>query len=170
MKILFNNSEIQNAVTQIANTISEKHFNDPKPPVMICVLNGSFMFFSDLVQALNIDCEIDFIRAKSHVGKESYHVHILKSIEVSIQGKDIYLVDDILDSGKTLLKLKSHLEVFKPKSINFVTLFKKHTSNIESISGITLYNEKWLFGYGMDNVNGLMRNRTSVFGSSEEEE
>ena len=64
MKILYNKEQIQTAVNKIATEISNKHYNDPTPPVMICVLNGAFMFFTDLVKAVNIDCEIDFIRAK----------------------------------------------------------------------------------------------------------
>ena len=168
MKILFNEQQIKDAINKIATEIWNKHYNDPNPPVMICVLNGAFMFFSDLVKEIKLDCEIDFMRVKSYVAKESSHVSILKTVELPIQGKDIYIIDDILDSGKTLLKIEKHLSTFHPKSTTLVSLFKKHTCQIESISGIILHDEKWLCGYGLDATNGLMRNRTVVFGEVEE--
>lgn len=168
MKILYNKEQIQAAVNKVATEISNKHYNDPNPPVMICVLNGAFMFFTDLVKALNIDCEIDFMRAKSYTDQSQSEVVILKDIETDIAGKNVYLVDDILDSGNTLRHIIKHYTTnprMAPASITPVVLFKKQLSNIEKcLYGIELTNESWLCGYGLDGPNGLMRNRELIFG------
>jgi hypoxanthine phosphoribosyltransferase len=169
MKILFNQKQIQDAINKIATEIHNKHYNDPNPPVMICVLNGAFMFFTDLVKAINIDCEIDFIQAKSYQGQEQSDVKIIKNITINIENKNIYVVDDILDSGNTLTKLIDHLGKYhKPRSITPIVLFKKSTNPWPVTHGIELMDEVWLCGYGLDGENGLYRNRSVVFGKSEE--
>jgi hypoxanthine phosphoribosyltransferase len=169
MKILFNQSQLQAAVNKIAAEIYRKHYNDPSPPVMICVLNGAFMFFTDLVKAINIDCEIDFIQAKSYQGQEQFTVKITKDITTNIEGKNIYVIDDILDSGNTLTKLIDHLGKYhKPRSITPIVLFKKSTNPWPLSYGIELTDEAWIYGYGLDGENGLYRNRSVVFGKSEE--
>lgn len=168
MKILYNKEQIQTAVNKIATEISNKHYNDPTPPVMICVLNGAFMFFTDLVKAVNIDCEIDFIRAKSYSDQLQSEVVILKDIETNIAGRNVYLIDDILDSGNTLRHIIKHYTTnprMAPASITPVVLFKKWSSELENcLYGIELINEAWLCGYGLDGPNGLMRNRDLIFG------
>jgi len=168
MKILYNKEQIQTAVNKIATEIRNKHYNDPNPPVMICVLNGAFMFFTDLVKAVNIDCEIDFMRAKSYNDQLQTEVVITKEIETNIAGKNVYLVDDILDSGNTLRHIIKHYNTNKntaPASITPVVLFKKWSNNIDGcLYGIELRNEAWLCGYGLDGPKGLMRNRDLIFG------
>lgn len=169
MKILFNQKQLQDAVNKIATGIGNKHYNDPNPPVMICVLNGAFMFFTDLVKAINIDCEIDFIQAKSYQGQEQFTVKITKDITTDITGKNIYVIDDILDSGNTLTKLIEHLGKYhKPRSITPIVLFKKSSNPWPLSYGIELTDEVWLCGYGLDGEKGLYRNRSVIFGKSEE--
>ena len=165
MKILFNQHQIQAAVNKVAAEIYRKHYNDPKPPVMICVLNGAFMFFTDLVKAINIDCEIDFIQAKSYQDQEQFTVKITKDITTDITGKNIYVIDDILDSGNTLTKLIEHLGNYhKPRSITPIVLFKKSSNPWPLSYGIELTDEVFICGYGLDGNGGLMRNRNVIFG------
>jgi hypoxanthine phosphoribosyltransferase len=166
MKILFNQQQIQAAVNKIAAEIYKKHYNDPNPPVMVCVLNGAFMFFTDLVKHINIDCEIDFIRAKSYTDKEQTEVVIKKDIETDLTNKTVYIVDDIIDSGNTVTKITELFKDRGAKEIKLVALFKRQTSEIECISGIELVNEIWICGYGLDSTNGLLRNRSVVFGDT----
>ena len=88
------------------------------PPVFICVLNGGFMFFTDLVKQIDIDIEIDFIRAKSYEGKDnSGGVKITKGIETDLQGKRVYLVDDLIDTGETIKEILFYLEDYRPEEI-----------------------------------------------------
>ena len=140
--ILFTEQEIKNKVGEIAYNIKKRQHEEP--PVFICVLNGAFMFFTDLVKQVG-DCHIDFIRAKSYENQSQGEIHILKSIDIDIEGKDVYLVDDIYDSGNTMNRLVKHLQYNNPKSITPVTLFKKHYSNTDGLLyGFELTNEHCL--------------------------
>jgi hypoxanthine phosphoribosyltransferase len=159
---LFTEIELKNKVGEIAFNLKKREHNSP--PVFICVLNGAFMFFTDLVKQVG-KCEIDFISAKSYDGVKQGEIRILKSITVDIEGKDVYLVDDIYDSGNTMNRLVKHLQYLNPKSITPVTLFKKHYSNTENlIYGFELKDEHWLVGYGLDASDGTQRNLPHILG------
>jgi hypoxanthine phosphoribosyltransferase len=161
-QILFTELELQNKVGEIAYNILKKEHDFP--PVFICVLNGAFMFFTDLVKLVG-ECEIDFIRAKSYVGITQTNVTISKSIETDIARKDVYLIDDIYDTGETMKALIQHLNLNHPKSITPVTLFKRWSShNPDLIYGFELQDESWLVGYGLDDENGLQRNLKHIVG------
>jgi hypoxanthine phosphoribosyltransferase len=164
MRILFNQQIIQDAVNKIAFDINQENLNSP-PPVMICVLNGAFMFFTDLIKGISLDCEIDFIKAKTN---SDNIVDIKSDININITGKNVYIIDDILDSGETMRALIKHFELKHPRSIHPVTLFKRYSNTWSTIYGIKLENESWLCGYGLDAKNGLMRNRSVVFGEEKE--
>ena len=160
--ILFTEKEIQNKVGEMAYKI--KKIKHEEPPVFICVLNGAFMFFTDLVKHMG-DCHVDFIRAKSYNNTTQGEIYITKQIEMDITGKDVYLIDDIYDSGNTMNRLVKHLQYLNPKSITPVTLFKKHYSNTENlIYGFELKDEHWLVGYGLDASDGTQRNLPHILG------
>lgn len=162
MITLFTEQEIKNKVGELAYNITKKQHD--YPPVFICVLNGAFMFFTDLVKRVG-DCHIDFIRAKSYEGITQNTIQISKSIETNIEGRDVYIVDDIYDSGNTMNALMAHLNLSKPKSITPVTLFKRHTvNNPDLMYGFNLENEYWLVGYGLDSVDGTKRNLPYILG------
>jgi hypoxanthine phosphoribosyltransferase len=162
MITLFTEREIKNKVGEIAYNIKKKQHE--QPPVFICVLNGAFMFFTDLVKQVG-NCEIDFISAKSYNGTTQGEIRILKTITVDIEGKDVYLIDDIYDSGNTMNRLVKHLQYNNPKSITPITLFKKHYSNNEDlIHGFELVDEHWLVGYGLDAADGTKRNLPHILG------
>ena len=110
----------------LAKQINDTHRGDPTPVVMVCVLNGGFMFFSDLVKAITIPIEIDFIRCKSYYSRKQGDLVISKDLETKIKGKHVYLVDDILDSGNTMKAVSKFLQVKDPKSITpVVAIYKK---------------------------------------------
>lgn len=162
--ILYSEKEISNKVHELSYLI--KKINHEQPPVFICVLNGAFMFFTDLVKCLD-DCEIDFIRAKSYIGENQGEISITKTIDISIENRDVYLVDDIYDSGNTMSFLMDHLKQYKPKSITPVTLFKRHSAtNLDLLYGFNLENEYFLVGYGLDGEKGLKRNQKYITGVS----
>ena len=165
--VLFTETELKNKVGEIAHVINKKQHE--QPPVFICVLNGAFMFFTDLVKHVN-ECEIDFISAKSYVGTTQGEIKLLKDITTNITGKDVYLVDDIYDSGNTINFLIKHLAWKEPKSITPVVLFKKYYSkHPQLISGFELQDESWLVGYGLDDENGLQRNLKHILGIPRED-
>jgi hypoxanthine phosphoribosyltransferase len=166
-QILFTEHELSNKVGEIAYKISRKEHDFP--PVFICVLNGAFMFFTDLVKRVG-ECEIDFIRAKSYMGITQTNVSISKSIEIDIARKDVYLVDDIYDSGETMKALIQHLNLSEPRSITPITLFKRWSShNLDLIYGFELQDESWLVGYGLDDEKGLQRNLKHIVGLLKED-
>lgn len=163
--VLFTEEEIQTRVKSLALEVSYKNNLEKKPRVMIGVLNGAFMFFTDLVRNMEIDCEVDFIQAKSYLGQVQDRVDILKDINVDITGKDVYIVDDIFDSGNTMKRLIAHLQSKRPNSITPVTLFKRSYSYMEDLMyGFELHNEAWLIGYGLDASNGFKRNQPYITG------
>lgn len=163
--VLFTEKEIQTRVKSLALEVSYKNNPENSSRVMIGVLNGAFMFFADLVRNLEVDCEIDFMQAKSYLGQVQDRVDILKDVSIDIKDKDIFLVDDILDSGNTMKRLIAHLETKGPKSITPVTLFKRSFSNIEDlIYGFELNKEAWLTGYGLDATSGYKRNQKFITG------
>ena len=160
--ILFTEQEIKNKVGEIAFKLKKNHHD--LPPVFICVLNGAFMFFTDLVKHMG-DCEIDFINAKSYQGTKQGEITIIDSIKADIEGKDVYLVDDIYDSGNTMNRLIKNISYGNPKSITPVTLFKRYTvKNDDLIYGFNLENEYFLVGYGLDGENDLKRNQKYITG------
>ena len=161
--ILFTSEQIQDKVIEIAHYIDFKHTVDDNV-VMICVLNGGFMFFSDLVKNMSTDIEVDFIRAKSYNGQDQGVVHILKDIETDIEGKDVYIVDDFYDTGKTLYRILEHLSTLNPKSLQMVTLLTRDISPIPDYPHITgfMIRDQWVVGYGMDN-NSKERNLDYIY-------
>jgi len=167
MITLFTELELKNKVGEIAHIIKKKQHDEP--PVFICVLNGAFMFFTDLVKHMD-DCHIDFISAKSYDNQSQGEIRILKSITIDIEGKDVYLIDDIYDSGNTMNRLVKHLQYNNPKSITPVTLFKKEFSHNEDlIWGFELSKEHWLVGYGLDSSDGTKRNLKHILGVQAED-
>ena len=165
-QVLFTETELKNIVGEIAYSLNNtKH---EQPPVFICVLNGAFMFFTDLVKHIN-ECEIDFIQAKSYTGTTQGEIKLLKDITTDIKGKNVYLIDDIFDSGNTIRFLTKHLAFKEPKSITPITLFKKwYSHHPELIYGFELQDESWLIGYGLDDEKGLRRNLKHIVGLSGE--
>ena len=117
----------------IAKQINDTHRGDPTPVVMVCVLNGGFMFFSDLVKQISIPIEIDFIRCKSYYGKKQGDLVISKDLETKIKHKHVYLVDDILDSGNTMKAVSKFLQVKDPKSITPVVAIYKENGDFEKV-------------------------------------
>jgi hypoxanthine phosphoribosyltransferase len=156
--ILFTSEQIQEKVKELAHRISFKHTVDDDV-VMICVLNGGFMFFSDLVKEMSIDFEVDFIRAKSYNGQDQGVVRISKDIETNIEEKYVYVVDDFYDTGNTLERILEHLSTLNPRSLQMITLLTRDTSPLSEyphISGFMIQ-DQWVYGMGMD-LDGKSRN------------
>jgi len=162
MKILYNKEQIEAVVKQIATKIDADSINS-NPPVMVCILNGGFMFFADLVKQLNTDCIIDFMQAKSYQGQTQTELKITKSIDSCIFNKTVYLIDDILDSGVTINKVTEHLQTLNPKQIIPVTLFKRASATTTGIYGIEVPEDLWICGYGLNNSDNLKRNLLNVY-------
>jgi hypoxanthine phosphoribosyltransferase len=162
--ILLNEDQIQQKVRKIAEEINSRHhMNDDV--VMICLLNGGVMFYTDLIRNLIIDVECDFMRAKSYASNSNQgEVFLSKDIETSIRGKHVYIVDDFYDTGNTIDVVVKYLESKHPLSLTAVTLLTRDISplpDFELISGFIIKDE-WVVGYGLDN-NKKERNLPYIY-------
>ena len=165
MEKLINQSKIAHRVKKLAKAISQDHIQSGNtlPPVMICILNGSVHFFSDLTRAMKIDCEIDFIRLKSYEGQDNAGgMQCLKGLELELKGRRAYIVDDICDSGSTLLEALFMCNSKLVQEVRVVTLLKRKDGvDMTDFCGFTI-NKEWVVGYGLDN-NGTQRELPHIY-------
>lgn len=139
---------------------------DGKNPLFICVLNGAFMFASDLMKKVTIDCEISFIRLKSYHGTSSTGVtkEILGLVD-NIEGRTVVLIEDIVDTGRTLVCLLSTLNEQKPESIRTaVLLYKPDAVECEVSLDYVAFEipNDFIVGYGLD-YDGNGRNLNDIY-------
>jgi hypoxanthine phosphoribosyltransferase len=165
MEIIIKQENIAKRVTQLAAAISLDHIlsKNELPPVIICVLNGSFHFFSDLTRAMSIDSEVDFIRLKSYQGQDnSQGVSVIKGLELELKGKRVYIVDDILDTGSTMIEALTMVSDRMAQEVKVVTLLKRKEGPMTpDFYGFEIGDE-WVLGYGLDDY-GLKRHLQDIY-------
>ena len=121
---MISETQVQNRVNEIASNISQTY--DGEAPILIGILNGSFIFCADLMRAMDIDCEIDFIKVSSYAGTESKGtVRLRKDISADITDRHVIIVEDIIDSGLTIKFIRDRMREAGPKSVAIVTLLMK---------------------------------------------
>ena len=152
-RILYSRETIEGRVKALAADISRDF--DGKDLVVVGVLKGSFIFMADLIRAMTIPCTIDFIRVASYGAStvSSGKVRITKDVETPITGRDVLVVEDIIDTGLTLAFLKQNLLDRHPRSLKFCTLIdKKHRREVEFHSDYVGFDldEGFVVGYGLD--------------------
>jgi len=125
LKLLLGKEEIERRVADLAERISADY--EGKQVLLICVLKGAVIFASDLMRCLKMPVEIDFIAVSSYGSDTATSgvVRILKDLDRSIKGKDVLIVEDIVDTGLTLNYLRQNLLSRKPRSLKVVTLLDK---------------------------------------------
>lgn len=158
-KVLISEEQINTRVKEIAAQISKDYAG--KTPLLVCILRGASLFFSNLVKNLEIDCTIDFMCLSSYQGTNSSgKVRLLLDMRDDIKDKDIIIVEDIVDTGITGVYLRDMLGARKPASIEFCTLLDKPQNRKVEIKpkylGFSIENE-FVVGYGLD-YNELYRN------------
>lgn len=145
--------EIALRVKDIATKINSQYKG--KNPILIGVLNGSFVFLSDLIRDLDIECEIDFLKLSSYGNEKisSGDVMILKELNCNPSGRDVIIIEDIVDTGATIDYLYDLIKEYKPSSVKFATLLykkEKCKTNLEiDYVGFEI-EDKFCVGYGMD--------------------
>jgi hypoxanthine phosphoribosyltransferase len=162
--ISISSEEIQKRVTELAKQISSD-LKDQKP-LFVCVLNGSFIFAADLFRKISIEAEITFIKVSSYSGMASSGVvKNVIGINVSIEGRTIIIVEDIVDTGDTAIHLIDELKNMKPGRILFASLLLKPKALRQKIHidyiGFEVPND-FLVGYGLD-YDGLGRNLEDIY-------
>lgn len=152
-KILFSEEQIAEKVKEIGAQIS-KDF-EGKNPLIISVLRGSFVFMADLVRAVTIPCEVDFLSVSSYGSGtvSSGEVKIVKDFEDSIAGRHVIVVEDILDSGRTLSYLMNTLRARGVESLSLCTFLDKPERRVVPVEvdycGFQVPDE-FIVGYGLD--------------------
>jgi hypoxanthine phosphoribosyltransferase len=156
--------ELQSSVEKVASEINDEYKGCA--PLFLGVLNGSFMFFSDLLKSIDLECAVSFVKLASYEGvNSSGKVNELIGLNEDITGRDIILVEDIVDTGNTLVKLYEILTAKNPKSIKIATLLYKpeayNKSHEIDFVGKEIPNA-FVLGYGLD-YDGLGRNLSSIY-------
>lgn len=152
-EVLYTKEEIDKRVRELADIISRDYKG--KEIIMIGVLKGAFIFMADLIRYLNSPCIVDFIRVASYGSGtvSSGKIEIKKDIETDIEGKDVLIIEDIIDTGLTISFLMDKLKERNPHSLKVcVFLDKKHRREIElnaDYVGFTM-DEGFVVGYGLD--------------------
>ena len=153
LKVLIRRARIQKRVVEVARAIT-RDFKGERVH-LVGVLKGACIFLSDLVREINLDTSIDFIAVSSYgKGKQSSgQVRLLKDLDSSIQGLNVVVVEDILDTGVTLTYLLRILKQRKPKSLKIAALLDKPSRRIKDVQGdyigFTIPND-FVVGYGLD--------------------
>lgn len=152
-EILFSEEELSERVKVLGEQISRDYAG--KQILCVGVLKGCFVFMADLVRSLDLNCDIDFMAVSSYGSGTvtSGAVKITKDLSRSIEGRDVLIIEDILDSGVTLSYLRGFLEQRKPASIKICTLFDKPARRKANISADYvgfLCPDAFIVGYGLD--------------------
>lgn len=124
-------------------------------PVFIGVLNGSFIFFADLIREITVDCEIDFLKLSSYGDAKisSGNVRLLKDLNCQVEGRDIIMVEDIVDTGLSVEYIRHLIEPQNPRSLKVVTLLYK-TDSVKPGTHVDYVGfpipPDFVIGYGLD--------------------
>ncbi|WP_373742372.1 hypoxanthine phosphoribosyltransferase [Jeotgalibaca porci] len=154
-EVLYTEEEIRQATQELGTVLTKEYAG--KNPLVIGVLKGAIMFMTDLSRAMDCDLELDFMDVTSYGAaiESSGDVKILKDLDTSVEGRDLLIVEDIIDTGRTLSYL---IEIFrhrKAKSIKVVTLLDKKERRAVDLEadyvGIHVPNE-FVVGYGLDYI------------------
>ena len=167
--ILLTEEEIQKRIKELADQINKDY--QGKLPIFIGILNGSFLFMSDLIKNIDLKCEVDFFKLSSYGDEKisSGNVTLLKSLNADINDRHVIIVEDIVDSGLSINYIEKLLTDYKPSSVNVVTLLQKPESlkydvKIDYI-GFKIPN-KFVIGYGLDYAQHY-RNLRAIYALSE---
>lgn len=161
---------IQERVAEMGRQIS-RDYSDTTP-ILVSVLNGAFMFTADLMRAIDISCEIDFIKLSSYGAAKvsSGEVHELKSVDANLEGRDVLIVEDIVDTGLSMEFMKDRLWEHSPASLRVATLLHKPESTEPDLTlnyvGFRIP-DLFVIGYGLD-YGQLARNLSDIYILDEE--
>ena len=153
LKILISRDQIAEAVTRLACEINRDY--QGKQPLLISVLKGSFVFMADLIRRLDLPLELDFVKLASYgaARESSGKVRVVQGVKTPVKGRDVLVIEDIVDTGITISFLLGHLKKKKPASLKLCALADKPARRRVPVPvdylGLTVPN-KFIVGYGLD--------------------
>jgi hypoxanthine phosphoribosyltransferase len=151
--ILFTQQEVKQTIARLASEI-KKDYKD-KHPLLICILKGSFVFMADLIRQMNMPLEVDFVKLSSYGSQKatSGKVKMVQGLNTPIKGRNVIVVEDIVDTGLTLSSLLDYLRKKKPASLKLCALADKPSRRKVPVPidylGFTVP-DKFVVGYGID--------------------
>lgn len=153
-KILVSEEEIIRRAKELGKQITEDYGAEGKTPLVVALLRGSVPFLAELIKHIELDIQYDFMDVTSYEGTESVgDIKILKDLDTSVKGMDILIVEDIVDTGRTLSSVVNMLKHKGAASVKIVTLLDKPERRVKDITadyiGFEVANE-FVVGYGMD--------------------
>jgi hypoxanthine phosphoribosyltransferase len=152
-RVLYAPEAIAARVAEIAAELNRR-FGD-RPAVVVAVLKGATVFLADLLRQLTFPLAVDFVRIASYgSGTRPGEIRFIKDVELPLEGRDVIVVDDIVDTGGTLARLKQAIEAHRPASITTVALLrrapKRRLPPILDLVGFELESDAFVAGYGID--------------------
>jgi hypoxanthine phosphoribosyltransferase len=163
-KLFISEEDIHNSISRIADQLSEEYRD--KDPLFICILTGAFMFASEIVKRFNWDCEITFVRLKSYEGiQRKEEVRELQGFVEKIEGRNIIILEDIIESGATMAYLLEKIKKQNPASVRIASLFFKPGALQKNLQpdyvGFEIEND-FIAGFGLD-YEGYGRNLRQIY-------
>lgn len=163
-ELFIDSATIAKKISETGKLIAEEYRD--KKPVFLCVLNGSYVFAADLLRAANIPAEISFIKLSSYTGTRSTgEVSTLIGLNGDLKGRNVIILEDIIDTGKTIHELLPLVEQQSPASIKLVTFLSKPEARTHEVK-IDYYcfeiPDRFVIGYGLD-CDGLGRNLPDIY-------
>lgn len=162
-ELFISSEQIQNRIKALAQKIN-KEYKDKKP-VFVAILNGVYRFAGDVFNHIDIDCEISFVKLRSYVGMESGELKTMLGLDTELEGREVILLEDIVDTGKTLYHFLPELKKQNPASVKIMTLLVKPEAAQYDIPlefvGFSVPNY-FLLGYGLD-YDGLGRHYNDLY-------
>lgn len=153
LTVLFTQEEVKQTIDRLASEI-KKDYKDKKP-LLICILKGSFIFTADLIRQINMPLEVDFVKLSSYGPNKttSGKVKMIQGLNTPIKGRDVLVVEDIIDTGLTISALLDYLGKKKPASLKLCALADKPSRRNVPVTidylGFTVP-DKFIIGYGID--------------------
>ena len=152
-RVLISERQIQDRIEELAKEISEEY--NGRVPIFVGVLNGAILFLADLIRELRIESEIDFIKISSYGDERisSGEITMIKDFSADLRGRDVVVVEDIVDSGLSVQYLRRKIQNMKPASLKFASLLvKRGVAKVDltvDYIGFDIEN-KFVVGYGLD--------------------
>jgi len=163
-ELLFEYEQIQKRIRLMGIDINSKF--EHLHPVFVGVLNGCFMFMADLMKQIHIPCELSFVKLASYEGTDQGALHELIGVGISLKDRNVIIVEDIVDTGNSLLHTIDALEKLGVASISVATLLMKPDCLIHSFDNIMYVGfeiqKEFVVGYGLD-YHGQCRNLTHIY-------
>ena len=163
-QLFIDSKELNNSIESLSNKINQDYSD--REPIFLCVLNGAFVFAAELIKRFNHECQVSFVKLSSYQGVQSSGtINSLIGLNEDIKGKDVIIVEDIVDTGQTIANIVENILNKNPRSIEVATLLYKPKSYQKQIPikyrAIEIGND-FIVGFGLD-YNGLGRNLEEIY-------